>query len=135
MPRQRPQVDHPKLGGVQMNDNGPMLIPDNDTSSFANHSARIADHERGLRTSVPRVIQSARRTQEFAVGGARGKMRAADVDRDRVVEFLNTAYSEGRLSKDEYDTRLDNALSARTYATRPSRSPACLPPGRPRCPR
>ena len=99
-----------------MNDNGPMLIPDNDTSSFANHSARIADHERGLRTSVPRVIQSARRTQEFAVGGARGKMRAADVDRDRVVEFLNTAYSEGRLSKDEYDTRLDNALSARTYA-------------------
>ena len=26
------------------------------------------------------------------------------------------AYSEGRLSKDEYDGRLDNALSARTYA-------------------
>ena len=26
------------------------------------------------------------------------------------------AYSEGRLSKDEYDGRLENALSARTYA-------------------
>ena len=43
-------------------------------------------------------------------------MRAADADRDRVVECLNMAYSEGRLSKDEYDGRLENALSARTYA-------------------
>jgi hypothetical protein len=43
-------------------------------------------------------------------------MRAADADRDRVVEFLQLAYSEGRLSKDEYDFRLDRALAARTYA-------------------
>jgi hypothetical protein len=44
------------------------------------------------------------------------RMRACDADRDRVVEFLNVAYSEGRLSKDEFDDRLQNALSARTYA-------------------
>ncbi len=50
------------------------------------------------------------------VGGGRGKIRAADADRDRVVEFLKVAYSEGRLSKDEYDGRLESALSARTYA-------------------
>ena len=62
------------------------------------------------------MIQSAGRTWAFAAGGERGKMRAADADRDRVVEFLNTAYSEGRLSKDEHDGRLENALSARTYA-------------------
>jgi hypothetical protein len=43
-------------------------------------------------------------------------MRAGDADRDRVVEFLKLAYSEGRLSKDEYDGRLEHALSARTYA-------------------
>ena len=48
--------------------------------------------------------------------GDRGKMRAADADRDRVAGFLNAAYTEGRLSKDEYDTRLDSALSARAYA-------------------
>ena len=46
----------------------------------------------------------------------RGKMRAADADRDRVVGLLTTAYTEGRLSKDEYDARLESALSARTYA-------------------
>ena len=43
-------------------------------------------------------------------------MRAADADRNHVVECLNMAYGEGRLSKDEYDGRLENALSARTYA-------------------
>jgi hypothetical protein len=46
-------------------------------------------------------------------------MRAADADRDRVAGFLNAAYTEGRLSKDEYDARLDSALSARTYADLP----------------
>jgi hypothetical protein len=43
-------------------------------------------------------------------------MRAADADRDRVVGILGTAYSEGQLSKDEYDVRLDSAMSARTFA-------------------
>jgi hypothetical protein len=99
-----------------MNDNDSTLIPDNDTPPLADDSRRIADHERELQTTVPRVIQSAGRTPAFAAGGERGKMRAADADRDHVVEILNTAYSEGRLSKDEYDARLENALSARTYA-------------------
>src|SRR5215472_15959377 len=49
-------------------------------------------------------------------GGGRGQMRAADADRDRAVSFLTTAYTEGRLGKDEYDARLETALSARTYA-------------------
>jgi hypothetical protein len=49
-------------------------------------------------------------------GGQPRKTRAADADRDRAVRLLNTAYTEGRLSKDEYDARLQSALSARTYA-------------------
>jgi len=48
--------------------------------------------------------------------GGRANLRASDTDRDRVVELLNAAYTEGRLSKDEYDVRLENAFSARTYA-------------------
>jgi Domain of unknown function (DUF1707)/Domain of unknown function (DUF4190) len=51
-----------------------------------------------------------------APGGGRGQMRAADADRDRAVSYLTTAYTEGRLGKDEYDARLETALSARTYA-------------------
>ena len=99
-----------------MNDNDTTLIPGNDTPPLPHEWQRIADHERGRRTTAPRVIQSVGRTQAFTAGGERGKMRAADADRDRVVERLNMAYSEGRLSKDEYDGRLENALSARTYA-------------------
>jgi len=79
-------------------------------------TAPLADGERGLRTTVPRVIQSGGHARAFAAEGARGKLRASDTDRDRVVELLNVAYSEGRLSKDEYDGRLENAFSARTYA-------------------
>jgi len=101
---------------MQVNDNDTTFIPGNDTPPLADKLQRIVGHERGLRTSVPGALQSAGRTRAFAAGGERGKMRAADADRDRVVEFLNTAYSEGRLSKDEYDGRLENALSARTYA-------------------
>jgi hypothetical protein len=43
-------------------------------------------------------------------------MRAGDADRDHVAEVLGAAYSEGRLSRDEYDDRLDQAMSARTFA-------------------
>ena len=54
--------------------------------------------------------------QAFAHGAGWGKMRACDADRDRVAEVLNVAYSEGRLTRDEYDGRLEDAFSARTYA-------------------
>lgn len=54
--------------------------------------------------------------QGYPAAGGRGQMRAADADRDRAVSFLTTAYTEGRLGKDEYDARLESALSARTYA-------------------
>jgi hypothetical protein len=55
-------------------------------------------------------------TPPLAHRGEWRQMRTSDVDRDRVVERLNVAYSEGRLSRDEYDGRLENAFSARTYA-------------------
>ena len=99
-----------------MTDDDTTLIPDNDTPPLAAELQWIADYERRRRTAAPRVIQAVGRTPAFTAGGERGKMRAADADRDGVVERLNMAYSEGRLSKDEYDGRLDNALSARTYA-------------------
>jgi hypothetical protein len=49
-------------------------------------------------------------------GGERAKIRAADADRDRVAAILGVAFSEGRLSRDEYDARLEAAFSSRTYA-------------------
>lgn len=43
-------------------------------------------------------------------------MRAGDADRARVSEVLDLAYTEGRLSFDEHQQRIDRALAARTFA-------------------
>ena len=109
---------------------------DKDIPPPADTLQRTVDHERGLRRTVPRVIQSAGRAGAFPAGGERGKMRASDADRDRVAELLNLAYSEGRLSKDEYDARLGSAMSARTFADLdllvtdlPSARSSVVPPG------
>nr|WP_239579303.1 DUF1707 domain-containing protein [Microlunatus panaciterrae] len=42
-------------------------------------------------------------------------MRASDADREQVATVLNTAYAEGRLSREEHDQRLTAVLAARTF--------------------
>ncbi|WP_089300329.1 DUF1707 SHOCT-like domain-containing protein [Haloechinothrix alba] len=50
-------------------------------------------------------------------GGAdRGYLRASDADRERVVRHLQTAFSEGRLTMVEFETRVESAYAARTFA-------------------
>jgi hypothetical protein len=49
-----------------------------------------------------------------AAGGDR--LRAGHADRERVMEALKVAFVQGRLSRDELDTRAGGALSARTHA-------------------
>jgi DUF1707 SHOCT-like domain/Cell wall-active antibiotics response LiaF, C-terminal len=41
-------------------------------------------------------------------------LRASDADRERVVTVLNAALSDGRITPEEHDERVDAALSART---------------------
>jgi DUF1707 SHOCT-like domain len=45
-----------------------------------------------------------------------GGFRASHADRDRVIDLLKAAFAHGRLTKDELDERLGQALAARTYA-------------------
>jgi hypothetical protein len=47
-----------------------------------------------------------------AAGGDR--LRAGHADRERVIEALKVAFVQGRLTRDELDTRAGEALSART---------------------
>jgi len=47
---------------------------------------------------------------------ARAQMRASTADRDRAVELLTRAYTEGRLDKDEHDARVERAMTAATFA-------------------
>ena len=46
---------------------------------------------------------------------ARQNLRASHEDRDRIVEELRVAGGDGRLDADELDTRVEAALTARTY--------------------
>lgn len=42
-------------------------------------------------------------------------LRASDADRAQVADVLSAAYAEGRLSREEHDERLDQAMSAKTF--------------------
>jgi hypothetical protein len=43
------------------------------------------------------------------------QMRPGHADRDKVVDRLQEAFADGRLADDEYDERLQRALSAKTF--------------------
>src|SRR5712675_2387781 len=46
---------------------------------------------------------------------ARSELRASHDDRDRVVELLRVSAGDGRLTSEELDERLEQAMTARTY--------------------
>ncbi len=47
---------------------------------------------------------------------SRGGLRASDADRDRVVDVLQAALAQGRLTGDEFTVRMSRALQSRTWA-------------------
>jgi uncharacterized membrane protein len=42
-------------------------------------------------------------------------LRASDTDREQLVDVLKGAFSEGRLTQDEYTARMEQAYTAKTY--------------------
>ena len=75
---------------------------------------------------------------EDGAAAGRGHLRAADADRERVIDLLKAAFVQGRLAKDELDARAGQALTARTYAELaaltddiPAGPPIAGPPARP----
>ena len=54
---------------------------------------------------------------EIAAGTAgRGGMRTSRAEREQAIEVLKVAFVQDRLTKDEFDVRAGQALTARTYA-------------------
>src|SRR5512140_2699634 len=52
----------------------------------------------------------------MAAAASRSHLRASHADREQVIGVLKAAFVQGRLSKDELDARVGQALAARTYA-------------------
>jgi hypothetical protein len=57
-----------------------------------------------------------------------GQMRAAAVDKERAVDVLKAGFAEGRLTKEEYEDRVGQAYTSRSYAEL-ARITADLPSG------
>jgi hypothetical protein len=69
---------------------------------------------------------------EIAAGPAgRGYLRASDADREHVIDVLKAAFVQGRLTRNELDLRVGQALKSRTY-TEQAAVIADLPAGLPR---
>lgn len=49
-------------------------------------------------------------------GGEAGRLRASHADRNRVIDVLKAAFTQGMLDKDEFDLRVGQVLRSRTYA-------------------
>jgi len=46
----------------------------------------------------------------------RGRLRVSDVDRERAIDILKTAFVQGRLTHEELGARAGEVLASRTYA-------------------
>ena len=64
----------------------------------------------------------------FPVGG--GRLRASHTDREQVLDTLKDAFVQGRLTKDEFDSRVAHTLASRTHGDLAALT-ADLPPGSP----
>jgi hypothetical protein len=53
-------------------------------------------------------------TPRMGVGGPPG-MLASSADRERAIDVVKAAYGEGRLTKEEFDQRVNRIATARTY--------------------
>ena len=72
---------------------------------------------------------TARQENERAPAAAgQDNLRTSHADREHVIDVLKVAYVQGRLTKDELDSRADQTFASRTYGELAALT-ADLPPG------
>lgn len=54
--------------------------------------------------------------EKAAVPVGYGHLRASNADRERMISALTAEFAQGRLTKDEFDARISQTLTSRTYA-------------------
>jgi hypothetical protein len=61
-------------------------------------------------------VRTAQGNEAAAPAGGRGYLRTSHDEREQVVDVLKAAFVEGRLSRDELDVRVGQALASKTNA-------------------
>jgi Domain of unknown function (DUF1707) len=54
--------------------------------------------------------------REDGTAGAHGQLRTSRADREQAIDVLQAAFVQGRLTKEEFELRVGQALASRTYA-------------------
>jgi hypothetical protein len=54
--------------------------------------------------------------REDGTAGGLGRLRTSRADREQSIDVLKAAFVQGRLTKDEFDSRVGHVLASRTYA-------------------
>jgi hypothetical protein len=54
--------------------------------------------------------------REDGTAGALGQLRTSHAEREQAIDLLKAAFVQGRVTKDEFDLRVGQALASRTYA-------------------
>lgn len=54
--------------------------------------------------------------REDGMAGALGQLRTSHADREQAIDVLKAAFAQGRLTKDEFDSRVGQVFASRTYA-------------------
>ena len=54
--------------------------------------------------------------REDGTAGAQGPLRSSRADREQAIDVLKAAFVQGRLTKDEFDLRVGQVFTSRTYA-------------------
>ena len=65
-------------------------------------------------------------TEMTAAMAAHGRLRVSYTDREQMIDVLKAAFVRGRLTNDEFDARIGQALAALTYADLAAVIPAGL---------
>jgi Domain of unknown function (DUF1707) len=54
--------------------------------------------------------------REDGTAGGLGRLRTSRADREQAIDLLKAAFVQGRLAKDEFDSRVGRVFASRTYA-------------------
>jgi hypothetical protein len=108
------------LDGVAQDDSSPRktggAVRASRSSMILKGTTRASEHGRRTLTGLRCEYrwEAPVRPEPGAQAAAAG-LRASRADRERVIDLLKAAFVQDRLDRDEFDTRIGQALASRTY--------------------
>jgi hypothetical protein len=102
------------------------MTPEQEARYALNWEVARSDLPKGAQLAYDRLVEERARAdaqvrvsmgnEMTAAVAGRGYLRASHADRDHVIDALKAAFVQGRLTKDEFDLRVSQTLTSRTYA-------------------